>query len=95
MTRFTGGLRPASSGALGEADCLTVNWRKILSGNSAKNPLDDQIIGERIAMHGDKNHVPETIERWILFEYVGRKLIPLSKPFKKKEQAENTRLKFA
>ena len=32
--------------------------------------------------------------RWFLFEYVGRELVPLSKPFRTKEQAEKARLKF-
>jgi hypothetical protein len=37
--------------------------------------------------------MPKTIERWFLFEYIGRELTPLSKPFKSKEQAEEARLK--
>jgi hypothetical protein len=35
------------------------------------------------------------VEKWFLFEYIGRELTPLSKPFKKKEEAEKARLKFA
>lgn len=32
--------------------------------------------------------------RWALFEYKGRELVILSKPFKTKEQAEKARLKY-
>jgi hypothetical protein len=38
--------------------------------------------------------MPKTIEQWLLFEYVGLELTPLSKPFKTKEQAEKARLKY-
>jgi hypothetical protein len=34
------------------------------------------------------------IEQWLLFEYVGRELTPLSKPFKTREQAEKAREKY-
>ena len=36
----------------------------------------------------------KTIERWLLFKYVGGDFTPLSKPFKTKEQAEKARLKY-
>jgi hypothetical protein len=36
----------------------------------------------------------KTIERWLLFKYVGVELTPLSKPFKTKAQAEKARLKY-
>ena len=36
----------------------------------------------------------KTTERWLLFEYVGRELTPLSKPFKTKKQAEKAREKY-
>jgi len=38
--------------------------------------------------------MPKTTEKWFLFEYVGLQLTPLSKPFKKKEQAEKERMKY-
>jgi hypothetical protein len=37
--------------------------------------------------------MPRIIERWLLFKYIGGELTPLSKPLKKKEQAEKARLK--
>jgi hypothetical protein len=37
----------------------------------------------------------KTIERWLLFKYVGLEMTPLSKPFKTKEQAEKARLKYS
>ena len=33
-------------------------------------------------------------ERWLLFRYVGLEMIPLSKPFITKGQAEEARLKY-
>jgi hypothetical protein len=39
--------------------------------------------------------MPNKIERWILFEYIGLELTPVSKPFKSKEQAEQERLKYS
>jgi hypothetical protein len=36
----------------------------------------------------------KTVERWLLFEYVGRELTPLSKPFKTKKEAEKAREKY-
>lgn len=38
--------------------------------------------------------MPKTIEKWLLFKYVGREFTPLSKPFKTREQAERARLKI-
>jgi len=38
--------------------------------------------------------MPKTIERWLLFKYIGLEFTPLSKPFKTKEQAEKARLKY-
>jgi hypothetical protein len=34
------------------------------------------------------------IEHWLLFQYVGPKFTPLSKPFKTKEHAEKAREKY-
>ncbi len=34
------------------------------------------------------------IEHWLLFQYVGPKFTPLSKPFKTREQAEKAREKY-
>jgi hypothetical protein len=34
------------------------------------------------------------IARWLLFQYAGGELTPLSKPFKTKEQAEKAREKY-
>jgi len=39
--------------------------------------------------------MPKIVERWLLFKYIDRELTPLSKPLKKKEQAEKARLKYA
>jgi len=36
----------------------------------------------------------KTTEQWLLFNYVGLEIMPLSKPFKTKAQAEKARLKF-
>jgi len=36
----------------------------------------------------------KTIERWLLFKYVGLEFTPLSKPFNTKEQAEKERMKY-
>jgi len=36
----------------------------------------------------------KTSERWLLFKYVGLEMIPLSKPFITKGQAEEARLKY-
>jgi hypothetical protein len=38
--------------------------------------------------------MPEPAERWVLYQYVDGKIMPLSRPFKTKEQAEKARLKF-
>jgi hypothetical protein len=38
--------------------------------------------------------MPKTIERWLLFKYIGLKFIPLSKPFKTKQLAEKARSKY-
>ena len=35
--------------------------------------------------------MPRTIEKWLLFKYVGGEFTPLSKPFKTKQLAEKTR----
>jgi hypothetical protein len=34
------------------------------------------------------------VERWLLFKYIAGEFTPLSKPLKKKEQAEQARLKY-
>ena len=39
--------------------------------------------------------MPEIIEQWLLFKYVGVEFTPLSKPFRTKEQAEKARLKYS
>ena len=36
--------------------------------------------------------MPKIIERWLLFKYIDGELTPLSKPLKKKEQAEQARV---
>lgn len=36
----------------------------------------------------------KTTDRWLLYEYVGSELVPLSKPFKTKAEAEKARPKF-
>jgi hypothetical protein len=36
----------------------------------------------------------KTIEQWLLFEYAGREITFLSKPFKTKRLAEKTRSKY-
>ena len=38
--------------------------------------------------------MPKITERWLLFKYIDGELTPLSKPLKKKEQAEKARLKY-
>jgi len=37
--------------------------------------------------------VPKIIVQWLLYEYIGGDVTPLSKPFKTKKQAEKARLK--
>jgi hypothetical protein len=39
--------------------------------------------------------MPRIVERWLLFKYIGGEFTPLSKPLKKKEQAEKARLKYS
>ena len=34
------------------------------------------------------------VEQWLLFKYINGEFTPLSKPLKKKEQAEKARLKW-
>jgi hypothetical protein len=36
----------------------------------------------------------KTVEKWLLYKYVGLKFTPLSKPFKTREAAEKARLKY-
>jgi hypothetical protein len=43
-------------------------------------------MGENLEMKSAK--------RWVLYEYKGRELVILSKPFKTKELAEKARLKY-
>jgi hypothetical protein len=38
--------------------------------------------------------VPKPIEKWFLFQYIDLELIPLSKPFKKRKDAEYERMKY-
>lgn len=38
--------------------------------------------------------MPKTIEQWLLFNYEGLEMTPLSKPFKTKAEAEKARLKY-
>ncbi|HXY07217.1 MAG TPA: hypothetical protein VEI52_05110 [Terriglobales bacterium] len=38
--------------------------------------------------------MPKIVERWLLFKYIHGEFTPLSKPLKKKEQAEKARLKY-
>jgi hypothetical protein len=41
-----------------------------------------------------KSEMSNTVELWLLFEYVGLEFTPLSKPFKTREQAEKAREKY-
>jgi hypothetical protein len=41
-----------------------------------------------------KSGMSKIVERWLLFEYEGRELTPLSKPFKTKKEAEKAREKY-
>ena len=41
-----------------------------------------------------KFEMSKTIERWLLYKYVGLEFTPLSKPFKTREQAEKARKKY-
>jgi hypothetical protein len=41
-----------------------------------------------------KSGMSKIVERWLLFEYEGRELTPLSKPFKTKKEAEKEREKY-
>jgi hypothetical protein len=41
-----------------------------------------------------KIRTPNKTKKWILFEYIGLELTPVSKPFNTKEQAEKERLKY-
>lgn len=36
----------------------------------------------------------KVVEKWLLFKYINGQFTPLSKPLKKKEQAEKERLKY-
>jgi hypothetical protein len=38
--------------------------------------------------------MPKPTDRWVLYQYVAGKFIPLSKPFKTREQAERARAKY-
>ena len=37
-----------------------------------------------------KSGMSKIVERWLLFEYEGRELTPLSKPFKTRQEAEKS-----
>ena len=39
--------------------------------------------------------MPKTIEKWLLYKYIGLEFIPLSKPFKTREAAEKARQKYS
>ena len=41
-----------------------------------------------------KSGMSKIVERWLLFEYEGRELTLLSKPFKTKKEAEKAREKY-
>jgi len=41
-----------------------------------------------------KSEMAKTIERWLLFKFVGGEFTPLSQPFKTKQLAEKARLKY-
>jgi len=41
-----------------------------------------------------KSGMCKIVERWLLFEYVGRELTLLSRPFETKKQAEKAREKY-
>lgn len=38
--------------------------------------------------------MPKTIERWLLYKYIGLEFTPVSKPFKTREQAEKACSKY-
>ena len=38
--------------------------------------------------------MPKSIEKWLLYKYVGVEFTPLSKPFKSRAQAEKAREKY-
>jgi len=38
--------------------------------------------------------MPKIVERWLLFKYIGGEFMPLSKPLRTKERAEQARLKY-
>ena len=40
-----------------------------------------------------KIYMSKMVEQWLLFKYINGEFTPLSKPLKKKEQAEKARLK--
>lgn len=42
-----------------------------------------------------KIYMSKIAERWLLFKYINGEFTPLSKPLKKKEQAEKARLKYS
>jgi hypothetical protein len=42
-----------------------------------------------------KIYMSKIVERWLLFKYIAGEFTPLSKPLKKKEQAEKARLKYS
>lgn len=62
--------------------------------------------GDRKEGHGSGGRVPQIaarcyicmqkmVERWLLFKYINGEFTPLSKPLKKKGQAEKARLKYS
>jgi hypothetical protein len=38
--------------------------------------------------------MPKIVEQWLLFNYIGGELTPLSKPARTSDQAEKARLKY-
>jgi hypothetical protein len=56
--------------------------------------LTSQFFADRINLCY-KFQMPRIIERWLLFKYIDGDLTPLSKPLRRKEQAQKARLKYS
>jgi len=41
-----------------------------------------------------KIYMSKMVEQWLLFKYINGEFTPLSKPLKKKQEAEKARLKY-
>jgi hypothetical protein len=56
--------------------------------------LGDRRLGDR-PRSCYKSEMAKTIERWLLYKYIGVEFTPLSKPFRTKAAAEKARLKYS